>query len=723
VNTEPSHKQLDTLLKYYQDGRYVEAEKLALLITKKFPKHQFAWKVLTVIFNRANKISEALYTVQKSVELNPNDIESYKKLSFILQKLGKLNEAEESYKKILVLKPDSIEVYNYLGVLQHEQGKFTEAEASYKKMIALKPELAEVYNNLGNTLNEQGKFIEAEASFRKAIILKPQYFEVYYNMGIMLNVQHKFNEAEESYKKALAIKPDYVEAYNNLGNTLNEQGKFIEAEASFRKAIALKPDHIQAYNNLGITLDEQGKFIEAEASIRKAISLKHDYTEAYSNLGKILHELGKLEEAIENYDKAIKSKVDYFKAYSNKNFCLNYSSSYSPLYIYKQHLKFEKQFGRFKAKSPLSIKIRKKSNERLRIGYVSGDFRAHSVAYFFKPLLQNHNSQVVETFCYYNNNFIDKITNSIMTTCDHWRSIFGITDSEIFKIIRKDKIDILVDLSGHTGKNNLLVFAQKPAPIQVTWLGYPNTTGLSSIDYRFTDIIADPIGEADDLHSEKLFRLPNGFLCFQGNEKVLSKSNPPQTHYDYITFGSFNNLSKITSEVIDVWSKILNLIPKSHLILKCRKLKHNKDYYYELFKNKGINKDRIQLYDHLPSTSDHLELYNSIDIGLDPFPYNGATTTCEALWMGVPVITLLGDRHAGRVGASILTNVGLKDFIARDIDSYINLAVKMSANTKKLKEIRMTLRRQMQESLLCDARSFADNVETSYKDMWHNYQK
>ena len=723
MNTEPSHKQLDTLLKYYQDGRYVEAEKLALLITKKFPKHQFAWRALTAIFNRANKIPEALYTVQKSVELNPNDIESYKKLSFILQKLGKLNEAEESYKKILVLKPDSIEVYNYLGVLQHEQGKFTEAEASYRKMIALKPDLAEVYNNLGNTLNEQSKFIEAEESFRKAIALKPAYFEAYYNMGIMLNVQHKFNEAEESYKKTLAIKPDYVEAYNNLGNTLNEQGKFIEAEASFRKAIALKPDYVQAYNNLGITLDEQGKFIEAEASFRKAISLKHDYTEAYSNLGNTLNEQGKLEEAIENYDKAIILKVDYFKAYSNKNFCLNYSSSYSPLYIYKQHLKFEKQFGGFKAKSPLSVKIKKKSNERLRIGYVSGDFRAHSVAYFFKPLLQNHNSHVVETFCYYNNNFIDKITNNIMTTCDHWRSIFGITDSEIFKIIRKDKIDILVDLSGHTGKNNLLVFAQKPAPIQVTWLGYPNTTGLSSIDYRFTDIIADPVGEADDLHSEKLLRLPNGFLCFQANEKVLSKSNPPQTHHDYITFGSFNNLSKITSEVIDVWSKILNLIPKSHLILKCRKLKHNKDYYYELFKNKGIDKDRIQLYEHLPSTSDHLELYNSVDIGLDPFPYNGATTTCEALWMGVPVITLLGDRHVGRVGASILTNVGLKDFIARDIDSYINLAVKMSANTKKLKEIRMTLRRQMQESLLCDARSFAGNVETSYKDMWHNYQK
>ena len=499
--------------------------------------------------------------------------------------------------------------------------------------------------------------------------------------------------------------------------------RYVDAEKLALSITKEFPKHIFAWKVLGIILKKNGRINQALFANQKSVQLEPMNLETNFNLGNTLQELGRLEEALSNYDKAIELKVDLSEAYSSKNLCLNYSSLWSPLSIYNEHLKFEKQFGGFKAKSPLSVKIKKKSNERLRIGYVSGDFRAHSVAYFFKPLLQNHNSHVVETFCYYNNNFIDKITNNIMTTCDHWRSIFGITDSEIFKIIRKDKIDILVDLSGHTGKNNLLVFAQKPAPIQVTWLGYPNTTGLSSIDYRFTDIIADPIGEADDLHSEKLLRLPNGFLCFQGNEKVLSKSDPPQTHYDYITFGSFNNLSKITSEVIDVWSKILNLIPKSHLILKCRKLKHNKDYYYELFKNKGIDKERIQLYEHLPSTSDHLELYNSIDIGLDPFPYNGATTTCEALWMGVPVITLLGDRHAGRVGASILTNVGLKDFIARDIDSYINLAVKMSANTKKLKEIRMTLRRQMQESLLCDARSFADNVETSYKDMWHNYQK
>ena len=722
MSAEPSKQQLNTLLKYYQSGRYIDAEKFALSITKEFPKHHFAWKVLAVIFGRTNKISEALLAIKKSIKLNPYDIESHKNLGLILQKIGKLNEAEISFKKVLSLNPNSIEAYNYLGVLQHEQGKFIEAEESYKKIIELKPDLAEAYNNLGNTLNEQGKFIEAEASFRKAIELKPEYVEVYYNMGIMLNEQRKFIEAETSYKKALELNPNYVEVYNNLGNSLNEQGKFIEAEATFKKALVLKPDHVEAYNNLGITLNEQGKFIEAEASFRKAITLKNDYAEAYCNLGNTLQELGKLEEAIKNYDEAIKLRINYSDAYNNKNLCLNYSSSYSSLYIYKQHLKFEKQFGRLRTKPHFKSNI-KKINERLRIGYVSGDFREHSVAYFFKPLLQNHDKNLVETFCYYNNTFIDKITKSIMTTCDHWRNIFGITYHEVSKIIRNDKIDILVDLSGHTGKNNLLVFNQKPAPIQITWLGYPNTTGLSTIDYRFTDKIADPIGDPDQLHSEKLFRLPNGFQCFESDENVLFKSELPQNHCDYITFGSFNNLSKITPQVINVWSKILHLVPKSQLILKCRKLKYNKDYYFEFFKKEGLAKDRIHFYEHVHNTNDHLKLYNKIDICLDPFPYNGATTTCEALWMGVPVITLLGDRHAGRVGASILTNVNLNDFIAADIESYIKLAVEMSANKTYLANIRKTLRKRMKEAPICNSRSFANDIENAYQFMWSNYQK
>ena len=720
---EPSEEQLNILLKYYQDGLYIDAEKLSLIITKKFPKHQFAWKVLAATYNRTNKITQAIFAGQKSVLLNPKDVEGHKILGVMFQKIGRFIEAEGSYRKVLALKPDYIEIHNILGVMQYEQCKFNEAEESYRKIIELKPDLAEAYNNLSNTLKEQSKFNEAEASSRKAIALKPEYVDAHYNMGIILYEQRKFNEAEESYRKVIALKPDHVEAFNNLSNTLKEQGRVNEAEESCRKSITLKPDHVEAYNNLGVLFQEQHKFNDAEASYKTAISLKPDYHLAYSNLGNTLQELGKLEEAIASYNKAIEFKADFFNAYHNKNMCLNYSSSYSPLYIYEEHLEFEKQFGGLKDELPFSRSEKKKFGERLRIGYVSGDFREHSVAYFFEPLLQNHNDKTIETFCYYNNTVVDATTKRLMTTSDHWRSIFGISDLEVSKLIRSDKIDILVDLSGHTGKNRLLVFAQKPAPIQVTWLGYPNTTGLSAIDYRFTDIVADPIGEADKLHSETLLRLPNGFQCFQGNEKIPVGIGLPQKSQGYVTFGSFNNSSKLTPQVIKTWSKILNLVPKSQLVLKCMKLKNNKNYYLELFKNEGITDDRIKFYRHLPSTDDHLKLYNTIDIGLDPFPYNGATTTCEALWMGVPVITLLGDIHVGRVGASILTNVGLTDFITQDIDGYVKLAVKMAANTNYLKTIKETLREQMQRAPICNTQSFANDIETVYHDMWLNYQK
>ena len=584
---EPSQQQLDSLLKYYQAGRYEDAEKLSISITQEFPEYQFAWKVLAIVLKQTGRIHESLIASQKSVQLEPQD--------------------------------------------------------------------SEAHNNLGITLKEL----------------------------------ERLNEAEVSYRKAITLKPDFAEAHNNLGNALQILGRLNEAEVSYRKAITLKPD----------------------------------FAEAHNNLGNVLKILGRLNEALASYNKAIELKVDYSDTYSNKNSCLNCSSLWSALFIYKQHLKFEKQFGGLKVEPTLGALVKKNFGERLRIGYISGDFRRHSVAYFFEPLLQHHSTHVVETFCYYNNTVVDVTTKRLMATCDHWRSIFGIADPEVVNLIRNDKIDILVDLSGHTEKNKLLVFAQKPAPIQVTWLGYPNTTGLSTIDYRFTDIIADPIGEADKLHSEKLLRLPNGFQCFQGNEKVLVGLELPQKSQGYITFGSFNNLSKITPQVIKVWSKILHLVPTSHLLLKSFQLNYNKNYYLKLFKNEGLAEDRIKLHGKLHSTDDHLELYNEIDIGLDPFPYNGATTTCEALWMGVPVITLLGDRHVGRVGASILTNLGLTNFIAQDIDSYIKLAVEMAANPNYLDETRKGLRERMQRASLCDAHSFASDIETAYKDMWYKYLK
>jgi protein O-GlcNAc transferase len=521
----------------------------------------------------------------------------------------------------------------------------------------------------------------------------------------------------------VALKPDYAEAHYNFGIILQKLDRLDEAEASYKQAIALKPGYAEAHNNLGITLQKLDRLDEAEASYRQGIGLKPDYAEAHSNLGNTLKELGRLDEAVASYNQAIDFKIDFLDAYNNKNFCLNYFASGSPLFIFEQHLEFGKQFGGLQTEPLFSPRNNIREKNQLRVGYVSGDFRQHSVAYFFEPLLQHHNSNVVETFCYYNNAPVDEMTERLMATSDHWRSIERMTDSDVADLIRNDKIDILVDLSGHTAKNRLLVFAQKPAPIQVTWLGYVNTTGLSEIDYRFTDLIADPIGEADELHSETLVRLANGFQCYKGNKAVYSNSELPFKRRGHITFGSFNNLIKVTPEVIKVWSNILNEVPTSRLLLKGSQTNYLKNYHLELFKQEGITADRLEYHGRLPSMDDHLELYNAIDIGLDPFPFNGATTTCEALWMGVPVITLLGDRHVGRVGASILTNVGLTDFIAQDIDGYIQLAVEMAAKTNYLKEIREGLRERMQRAPLCDGRSFASDVESAYQDMWNCYQK
>ena len=618
-------------------------------------------------------------------------------------------------------KPSSKQLSKLIKYYQDKQ--YIGAEKLAVSITQEFPDYQFAWKVLGVVLIKTGRISESLIASQKSVELNPLDSEAHYNFAITLKGVGRLNDAEISYRKAIALKPNYAEAYNNLGTILKHLGRINEAEVSYSKAITLKPDFTEAYNNLGVLLQELGRLEEAEVSYGKAITLKPNYAEAYNNLGIMLHELGRLEEALSNYNKAIELKVDFSEAYSSKNLCLNYSSLWSPLSIYNEHLKFEKQFGGLKVELPQDKLVKKNFGERLRIGYVSADFRSHSVAYFFEPLLKNHNDNLVETFCYYNNGLVDTTTKRLMAASDHWRSIVDLPDLDIFNLIKNDKIDILVDLSGHTGKNRLLVFAQKPAPIQVTWLGYPNTTGLSAIDYRFTDIIADPIGEADKLHSETLWRLPNGFQCYQGNEKIPARLELPQKIQGHITFGSFNNFSKVTPQVIKTWSKILHSVPNSNLLLKCFQLNYNKNYYLELFKKEGVSEDRIKLYGRLPNTDEHLNLYNEIDIGLDPFPYNGATTTCEALWMGVPVITLLGDRHVGRVGASILTNVGLTDFIAQDTDSYIKLAVEMAANTNYLKDIRKNLRERMQRASLCDAHSFTSNIEAAYQEMWRKYLK
>jgi len=338
-------------------------------------------------------------------------------------------------------------------------------------------------------------------------------------------------------------------------------------------------------------------------------------------------------------------------------------------------------------------------------------------------LMAVHDDKQVDVFCYSDEKHPDDITARIRKLAHHWRSIAGMTDVEVARQIFEDRVDILVDLAGHTAHNRQPVFARRPAPVQASWLGYPNTTGVPVIDYRITDAVADPEGEADRYYSETLIRLRHGFLCYAPNRDTPAIAKLPASESGTVTFGSFNNLAKINSRVIAVWSKILDFVPNSRLLLKGKQLsdEFSQKRFYELFSQNGICADRIKMLPTTRTIPEHLNLYSAVDIGLDPFPYNGTTTTCEAIWMGVPVISLYGDRHASRVGASILTRIGYKDLITRTEKDYIKKAVELAGNIERLVWLRAGMRLNMQQSPLCDAESFGQEMERAYRSMWQNW--
>jgi predicted O-linked N-acetylglucosamine transferase (SPINDLY family) len=361
----------------------------------------------------------------------------------------------------------------------------------------------------------------------------------------------------------------------------------------------------------------------------------------------------------------------------------------------------------------------------LRIGYVSPDFRNHSVAYFIEPVIREHSPDNFDVICYSHSFVQDHVTESIKQSAGDWRDITRASDDVAYKLIREDGIDILIDLAGHTGNNRLPLFARKPAPVQISWIGYPATTGLSAIDYKIVDEYTDPSGITDQFYTERLLRLPDTFLCYLPDASIPAVGSLPALSSGYITFGSFNHFSKISPMVFSMWQDILRKIPTARLVIKTRSLSDPtvRDSVMKTFRNEGIAEERLELLSWSPSRREHLDLYNRIDIALDTFPYHGTTTTCEALSMGVPVVTLAGDTHCSRVGVSLLSNVGLPELIAYTPESYIEKAVTLANDLEKLQSLRVTLRDKMTLSPLSDAKRFTANLEKCYREIWKQWCK
>lgn len=583
------------------------------------------------------------------------------------------------------------------------------------------------YTHLGMVLTAQDRTSEALECYQRAVVLNPQDARAHYNLGNLLREQKQWQEAIDCYQQAIRLNPTLVEAYNNLGNVWRNQNQLAEAVACFQKALTVNPTHAKTYYNLGMALTGLSKFTEALTCYQRALTLNSNYApQIYHGQGVTLYYQGKIPEAITSFKKAVAMKPTYTNAHSNLLMALNYTTEYNRATMFIEHQQFNEQQAK-----PLAVFIKPHHHDhnpqrQLKIGYVSQDFRKHSVAYFIEPILAHHDPRQVEIYCYYNNfQPLDETTERLQQYTAGWRNCLELSDEALAEQIREDKIDILVDLTGHTGYNRLLVFARQPAPVQVTYLGYSNTTGLTAIDYRLTDGYADPEGIADPFSSETLVRMPHSYFCYSPADETLSAplSPLPALTNNYLTFGSFNNCAKLSPEILNWWGQLLTTLPDAKLLVKSKSLEDTstRQALQDHFARYGITLDRLILTGFAQGMNDHLRVYSQVDIALDSFPYNGATTTCESLWMGIPVVTLVGETHVARMGLSILSTVGLTELIATTPEEYLNICINLANQKEHLQRLRATMRERLQASPLMDAASFTHHLETVYRAMWEKW--
>jgi protein O-GlcNAc transferase len=468
-------------------------------------------------------------------------------------------------------------------------------------------------------------------------------------------------------------------------------------------------------------LADQGEFEEAVEAYRQALAIKPDHNVACINLGCLFNLHGRLDEAVDVYRKFLALDPADAVVHSNLLLCLNYHPQLRPEELYREHVHWDLQHGRPGSAKAVSFPNTPLPDRVLRIGYLSPDLGQHPVGFFLASVLPTHDRERFHITCYSCRSVEDDYTVRLRESSDRWRAVKGVDDDSLATMIREDEIDILIDLSGHTNGNRLTMFAQKPAPVQMTWAGYVGTTGLGAIDYLISDRIESPQG-AERFCSEKILRLPNGYLCYQPPAYAPEVAALPLLGNGFVTFGSFNNTAKVNREVVALWARLLREMPSARLVLKYKGYEHPEvqGRYLAMFAEEGIEAGRIDLSGAVPHHQ-LLQCYNGIDIALDPFPYSGGLTTMEALWMGVPVITLGGERFCSRHSMSHLTNVGVTELIADEEDGYIRIARQLAEEPKRLQALRASLRERMASSPLCDGAGFTRDLEGAFREAWRDW--
>ncbi len=626
-------------------------------------------------------------------------------------------------RQALEANPVDVAAHTNLGNALKSLGQHHAAAASYRSALKIDPDFAVAHYNLALTLCDLKQTDEAIAHYRQALQVQPEFVEAHGNLGSCLHDLGRLEEAAKCFRRSLEIRPTFVEMHYNLGNVLNDLGQSADAAASYGCAVALRPDFAEAHSNLGNALQDLGRFDDAVLSYSKALEVNPDYMEAHFNLGSALQNLGQFDAAAASYHRALEINPDFGTARSNLLFMHNYVADAQPEALLSEARRFgalaDKHAHRYTTWSSTS-----EPDRRLRVGFVSGDLRDHPVGNFLEGIMAALSQRAagrLELVGYPSHVCADAVANRIKASCSGWHSLIGVSDQRAAERIREDGIDILLDLSGHTAHNRLGLFAWKPAPVQATWLGYFATTGVAAIDYLIADPWTLPESEAANF-VETIWRLPETRLCFTPPNLVVDVAPLCALSNGYVTFGSFNHLSKMNDDVIALWARVLAAVPHSRLLLKNKQFTEIsvQQRFSRRFDAYGVGAERLMLEGPV-SRREYLAAHQRVDIVLDPFPYPGGTTSVEALWMGVPVLTLTGDRFLSRQGVGILTNAGLPEWIAMSPDDYVERAASHSGDLNRLAELRGGLRSQVLRSPMFDAQRFADHFESALRGMWQKW--
>ena len=676
-------------------------------------------------YQAAAQVEKAIACFQRALAINPDAPEAHNNLGNMLQGCKQPDEAMACYRRAVALKPDYADAHANLGVVLHTKKEFEEAIASFRRAIEIDPDYAEAHNNLGNVFEETGKFDQAIACYRRALLARPNYAEAHSNLGNALQHQEKFADAIACYQRALVLKPDLVGVHNNLGNVYQAQGQMEQAIESYKRALALEPNRADTHNSLGNALQAMGRPEESTVFARQAVALQPEFPDAYNNLGNAAKDMGQLDEAIDYYRKAIAIKPDFHQVHSNLVYTLHFRQDYDAQAILREHRIWNQTHAQ-----PLQQHVQPHTNDRspdrrLKIGYVSPDFRDHCQCFFTDPLLSRHDKRQFEIFCYSGVLLEDAVTKRLRGYADHWHSTVSLSDEKLADAIRADGIDVLVDLTMHMTRSRILAFVYRPAPVQVSWLAYPSTTGVDAIDYRLTDPHLDPPGMYDQDYSEKSLRLPDTFWCYDlsvvglGDGQGPGVGPLPALQNGFVTFGCLNNFCKVTPRTLSLWAQTMAAVPKSRLILLTPEGSTRQRVLDQLAAG-GITADRVEFFLPRPRRI-YLETYHRIDLGLDTLPYNGHTTSLDSFWMGVPVVTLVGQTIVGRAGWSQLSNLNLRELAARTDQQYVQIVTDLAADLPRLAQLRASLRQRMRQSPLTDGVRFARNMENAYRQMWRTW--